>query len=131
MLVGLGKGFSEEGIVLLDIGSIGRVKIFRLITGFRDSQSLPDPVDDRVGDVKPGKSENDISLAAAHDVEEMFLGDPFNVCVEGASIVDCTSFVYGLIYILDHNGESEFLGGELMFSDILPVNARDVSARVY
>ena len=61
----------------------------------------------------------------------MFLGYSFNVCVEGAGIVNCISFVHGLVYVLDHDWRSEFLCGESMFPDKLPVNAEDVSTRVY
>ena len=81
--------------------------------------------------MEPGKSEDDIFLVAAHDIEEMLLGYSFNVCVEGASITDCTSFVHSLVYIADGNGGGKFFSGELVFPDKLPVDAGDVSTRVY
>ena len=40
MSVGAGEGFLEEGVVLLGVSCMGGVKIFRLVTGFRDGQSL-------------------------------------------------------------------------------------------
>ena len=70
-------------------------------------------------------------MTAAHDVEEMFLGNPFNVCVEGACITDCTSLVCCLVYVVNGDGGGKFLSGEFVFPDKLPVNARDVSTRVY
>ena len=81
--------------------------------------------------MKPGESEDDVLMSAAHDVEEMFLGNPFNVGVEGAGVADCTSFVHSLINVANSDGGGKFLGGESVFSDKLPVNARDVSAGVY
>ena len=81
--------------------------------------------------MEPRESKNDIFLAAAHDVEEVFLGDPFNVHVEGVGVADHTSLVCSLVHILDHNGGGEFFGRELMFSDKLPVNVGDVSTGVY
>ena len=64
-------------------------------------------------------------------IEEVFLGDPFNVHVQGASVMDCTSFVCSLVNIVNSDGGSEFFCGETVFSDKLPVDARDVSTRVY
>ena len=61
----------------------------------------------------------------------MFLGDPFDVGVEGASIADRTSFVRSLINVSNSDGGGEFLGGESVLSDKLPVNARDVGTGVY
>ena len=60
----------------------------------------------------------------------MFLGNPFDVGVEGASIVDCTSFVHSLVDIADGDGGGEFFSGEGVFPDKLPVNTRDVSTGV-
>ena len=68
------------------------------------------PIYSGVGGVEPGESENDIFLATTHNVREMFLSNSFNVCVEGASVPDCTSFVSGLGHIVDHDGESKFFG---------------------
>ena len=84
MFVYLRKEFLEEGVMLLGISGMSGVEILRLIIGFRDGQSLLSPVDGGVYDMEPGESEDNVFLAAAHDVEEMFLGNPFNVCVEGA-----------------------------------------------
>ena len=70
-------------------------------------------------------------LVHGHDIEEMILSNPFDVCVESASVVDCTSFVCSLIYIVNCDGGGKFLGGELVFSDKLPVNVGDIHARVY
>ena len=70
-------------------------------------------------------------MTTAHDVEEMFLSDPFDVGIEGASIADCTGFVCSLINIANSNGGGKFFGGETMFSDKLPVNTGDVGTGVY
>ena len=64
-------------------------------------------------------------------IEEMFLGDPFNVGVEGASVANCAGFVCSLIGVANSDGGGKFFGGESVFSDKLPVDARDVSTRVY
>ena len=102
-----------------------------MVTGFRDSQGLFDLVDGGVHGAEPGESENDVFSATAHDVEEMFLSDPFNVHIEGASAVDCTSFVCSLVYVVNCNRRDKFLGGEMVFSDKLSVNARDICTRIY
>ena len=73
--------FPKEGVVLLGIYSIGRVGVFQLIAGFRDSQGLSDSVSGRVCDTEPGEFKDDVFSAAAHDIEAMFLDNPFNVCV--------------------------------------------------
>ena len=80
--------------------------------------------------MEPGESKNDVFASTAHDIEEVFLSNPFNVGVEGASIVDRTSFVRSLVNIANGDGGGEFLGGESVFSDKLPVNAGDVGTRV-
>ena len=102
-----------------------------MIVGFGNGQGLSDPVDDGVSDTEPGESKDDIFLATTHDIKEMFLGDPFDICIESASVVNCASFVCSLVDILNGNGGGEFLGGESVFSDELPVDAGDVCARVY
>ena len=81
--------------------------------------------------MEPGESEDDVFTSTAHDVEEMLLGDPFDVGVEGTGVADCTSLVRSLVNIANSDGRGEFFCGESVFSDELPVNARDVSARVY
>ena len=60
----------------------------------------------------------------------MFLSDPFDVGVEGASVANRTSFVYGLIDVANGNGGGELFSGEAVFSDELPVNAGDVGTRI-
>ena len=61
----------------------------------------------------------------------MFLGDPFDVGIEGASIVNCSSFVHSLVNVTNDDEGGEFLGGESVFSDELSVYARDVCTRIY
>ena len=61
----------------------------------------------------------------------MFMGNSFDICIEGASVADCTSFVHGLVYVMNYNGGGEFLGGKLVFPDKLPIYTRDVGTRVY
>ena len=61
----------------------------------------------------------------------MFLGNPFDVGVEGASIADGTSFVRSLINVANSDGGGEFLSRESVFSDKLPVDARDVGTGIY
>ena len=90
-----------------------------------------DPVDSGVCGSEPGESENDILSAITHDIEEMFLGNPFDVCVEDISVVDHIHFVSSLVYIANSNGGGEFFHGEAVFSEKLPVNARDISTGVY
>ena len=70
-------------------------------------------------------------MSTTHDVEEMFLCDPFDVGIKGAGIADSTSFVCCLIDVSNGNGRGKFLGGETVFSDELPVNAGDISTGVY
>ena len=125
------EGFSEERVVLLGISGVDGVKVFQLVARLGDSQSLLGPVDGGVCDVESGESKDDIFLSAIHDIEEMFLSDPFNVGVEGASGANHTGFVCGLVYISDHDRRSKLLGGESMFSDKLPVYTGDISTRVY
>ena len=102
-----------------------------MVTGFRDGQDLLCPVDGGVGYTEPRKSKDNVFSATVYDIEQMFLDNPFNICVEGASIADCTGLVCSLIYILDCDGEGKLFGGEVMFPDKLPVNARDISTRIY
>ena len=73
--------------------------------------------------MEPGESEDHVLVATARDVEEMFLSDLFDVGVEGASIMNCTSFVHGLVNVANGDGGGKFLGGESVFSDKLPVDA--------
>ena len=61
----------------------------------------------------------------------MFLSNPFNIGIEGASVTDCTGFVCGLIYVSNGNGGGKFFCGESVFSDKFPVDAGDVGTRVY
>ena len=81
--------------------------------------------------MEPRESEDDVLSATAHDVEEVFLSNPFNVSIEGAGIMNCTSFVCGLVDVANGNGGGEFLGRELVFPDELPVYARDVHSGIY
>ena len=88
------------------------------------------PVNSGVHGSEPGESQDDVFASAAHDVEEMFLGDPFDVGVEGASVADCTGLVRSLVNVANGNGGGELLGGESVFSDKLPVDAGDVGTRI-
>ena len=81
--------------------------------------------------MEPGKSKDDIFLSTAHDIEEVFLCNPFNVRVESAGIADCTCFVHGLVNIANSNGGSKFFCGKSVFSDKLPVYAGDICTGVY
>ena len=101
-----------------------------MVAGFGDGQGLPGPIDGGVCGMKPGESKDDVLATTVHDIEEMFLDDPFDVGVEGAGVANCTSFVHSLIYIANGDGGGKFLGGESVFSDKLPVNARDIGTRV-
>ena len=92
---------------------------------------MSDPVDGRVSGTEPGESKDDVFSSTAHDIEEVFLGNSFDVHVEGAGIMNYTSFVHSLVNIANGNGGSKFFCGEAMFSDKLPVNTGDVSTRVY
>ena len=92
---------------------------------------MSDPIDGGVRGTEPEESKDVVFLSTAHDVKEMFLGDPLDVGVEGTSVADCTSFVCSLVNVANGNWRGEFLSGEVMFSDELPVNAGDISTRVY
>ena len=94
-----------------------------MIAGFGNGQGLSGLIDGWIRGPELGESKDDVFSSAAHDVEEMFLSNPFNVGVESTSIANCTSFVHGLVYISNSDGGSEFLGGETVFSDELPVDA--------
>ena len=130
MSMGPREEFSE-GVMPLDICGMGRIKVLQLVIGFRDGQGLPYSVNGEVCDMEPGEFKDDILLATPHVVEEIFLGDPFDVCIEDAGVTDCTSFIHGLVYISDCDGGGKFFSGELVFSDKLPVDAWDVGTRVY
>ena len=60
----------------------------------------------------------------------MFWGDHFDVGVQGVGVADRAGLVCGLIDISNSNGRCKFFSGETVFSDKLPVNARDISTRV-
>ena len=102
-----------------------------MIAGFGDGQGLPDPINGGVHGAEPGESKDDIFATTAHNVEEMFLGYPFDVCIEGAGIVDSSSLIRSLVDVANSDGGGEFLSRESVFSDKLPVDARDVSTRIY
>ena len=101
-----------------------------MITRLGDGQGLSDLVDGGVRSTEPGESKDDVFATTAHDVEEMFLGDPFDVGVEGAGIADCASLVRSLVNVANGNRRSEFFCGKSVFSDKLPVNAGDVGTRI-
>ena len=46
----------------------------------------------------------------------MFLSDPFDVGVEGASVADCTGFVRSLIDVANSDGGGELFSGDSEFS---------------
>ena len=131
MSVGVGEGFSEEGIMPLGVSSVGGVEILRLVAGFRDGQSLFCPVDSGICGTKPRESKDDVFTSTPHDVEKVFLSDSFYVGVEGASEADSTSFVHSLVDVTNSNRGGKFFCGEVMFSDKLPVDTGDVSTGVY
>ena len=81
--------------------------------------------------MEPGESKDDLFSSTAHDIEEMFLSNSFNIHVEGVSIMDCTSFVHSLVYVVNSDGGGKFFSGESMFPDKLPVYARDVGTGIY
>ena len=85
----------------------------------------------RVCGAEPGESQNNVFSSTFHYVEEVLLGDSFDVGIEDAGVVDCTSFVCSLVHVLDCNRGGKFFSGESMFSNELLVNVRDVSTRVY
>ena len=130
MSMGPGEGFLE-GVMSLGICSMGGIQVFQLVIGFRSSQSLSHPVNGGVCDTKLGESKDDILQVTAYDVTEVFLSNPFDVCVKGINVIDSICFIYGLVHVLDNNGGSKFFSRELVFSDKLPVDARDVNTRVY
>ena len=102
-----------------------------MVTGLQDGQGLLDLVNGRVCGAESGESEDDIFSSTAHDIEEMFLSNPFNVRVECTGVADCTSFVHSLVDIVNSDERGKFFSGESVFPDKLPVNAGNVSTRVY
>ena len=102
-----------------------------MIVGFGDDQSLSGSVNSGVSGVKPGESKNDVFVTKAHDIEEVFLGDPFDVHIKGACIAAHTGFVHSLVYVVNCDGGGEFFCGKVVFPDKLLVNARDICTRVY
>ena len=117
--------------MLFSIYGMGGVEIFQLVTGFRSGQGLFCLIDGGVCGLMPGESKNDVFLATTHDIEEVFLNNPFNVGIEGASVVDGASLVCSLVDVLNSDRGGKFFDGELVFSDKLPVNTGDVNTRVY
>ena len=61
----------------------------------------------------------------------MFLDDLFDVGIEGSSVMNCTGLVCSLVDISNGDGGGKFFCVESMFPDKLPVDARDISTRVY
>ena len=92
---------------------------------------MPDPVDGEVHGTEPGEFKDYIFSSTTHNIEEMFLGDLFNVYIKGASIIGYTSLVCSLVYISNSNRGGEFFHRKAVFSDKLPVDTGDVSTRVY
>ena len=131
MIMGSGKESPKEGVVSLGVCGMGGVEVFQLVAGFKNGQSLFDPVNSGVCSTEPGESKDDVFSPTIHDVEEMFLSDPFNVHVECAGVVDHTSFVCSLVDIANGNRRGEFFNGKAVFSDELPVDTRDIGTRVY
>ena len=88
------------------------------------------PVNCGVGGLKPGQPKDNIFSATRHDMEEIFLCNAFYVGKEDASEVDFPIFVGGLVNVLYFDRDIEFHGGKKVFSDKLPIDARDVCATV-
>ena len=63
-------------------------------------------------------------------MEEVFLSNPFDVGEESTGETNFSFFVRGLVYISDFDGNVKFCGGKGVFSDKLPVDARDVCATI-
>ena len=81
MVRGVGEGFPKEGIMMLGVSSMDDLEIFQLVTRFRDSQGLSGPVNSGVCSAELGESEDDILSATAHNIEEKFFGNPFDICI--------------------------------------------------
>ena len=92
---------------------------------------MPDPVDGGVCGTELRESKDYVFLSTSHDIEEMFLGDLFNIHIESTSIMDYTSLVCGLVHILNSNGGDKFFHRKVVFSDKLLVDTEDVSTGVY
>ena len=88
------------------------------------------PINGGIGVLEPGESEDNIFSPTRHDVEEIFLCNAFYVGKEGTNEVNFSFFVWGLIVISYFDGDIKFHGGKGVFSDKLPVNAKDVYATV-
>ena len=131
MAMGLEEWCPKKGIMPLGIDSMDGIEILWLIAGFRDGQGLFDPIYSGVHGMEPRESEDDIFSSTAHDVEKMFLSDPFDICIKGASVAGCTSLICSLVHVVNGDRRGEFNGEKVVFPDKLPVNARDIYTRVY
>ena len=99
MVISVGEGFPEKGIILLDVDSMGKVEVFQLIARLENGQGLSDSINGGICGMEPRESKDNVLVATAHDIEEMFLGDLFDVHVKSTSEADCTSFVHGLVNV--------------------------------
>ena len=75
------------------VSKVYRVEVLELITFFRDGDGLARPVDGGVGDLESRKFEDDIFSFTRHDMEEMFLGNSFDVGEKGRGEMDFSIFV--------------------------------------
>ena len=116
--------------MVLDVCGVYWVEIPGLITSFWDGDGLTRPINDEVGGLELGESKDNIFPATRHDMEEVFLCDAFYVDKEGAGEVDFPIFVWGLVDVSYFDGDIKFCGGKGVFSNKLPVNARDVCATI-
>ena len=89
------------------------------------------PVNNWVCSIEPRESKYNVLSATTHNIEEMFLGNLFNIHLESTSVVNGISFVRSLVYVVNSDQGGKLFHREVMFSDKLLVNVGDISTRVY
>ena len=91
---------------------------------------LMGPINGGICDLEPGESKGNIFPATRYDIKEMFLCNTFYVDKEDAGEADFPIFVQGLVDASYFDGDIKFCDGEGVFSNKLPVDARDVCTTV-
>ena len=112
------------------ICGVYQVKIFELVTSFRDEDDLARSINGGIGDLEPGKYKDDIFPPTGYDMEKVLLYNVFFIGEESAGEIDFPVFVQGLVDVSYFDRNIKFCGGEEVLSDKLPANARDVCTTV-
>ena len=117
--MGWGSGHSslDNFVLLIEIrGPIGVV---------RDFNSLICPINEGVGLLQPGVSQDDILISTVDDVEENSVNNVFYLDKHGGDVLDDPCTIVGTINVLGTNGGWKVVAGEVMSSDKSPIKAID------